>query len=114
MAVNVDAGRGMRRDVAVHMGLVVHIGDDDAALAVLRINHVPVVVIGQGEPLERVLVLVLRLEDEDGATIGDLGFGDNFADLMRVTRRRQTAISLSDGMEIGDGKTEGGLTDPWR
>ena len=74
----------MRGDVAIHVRLIVDRRDDDTRPAVLLDDAFPVFVLGHGERVEGMLVLILNLEEDDGPAVCDLCVGNDLANLACV------------------------------
>ena len=96
VAIDVDPGRGVWCDVALHVSLIVEVRDHNVGPAVLLEDSGPVVVVGHGIRVNGILVLVLRLEENDGPAIGDLRSGYDLANLVRVV-----VCGIEEGIGVG-------------
>jgi hypothetical protein len=84
VAVDVDGSRRVSGDAAVHVRFVVDVRHNNTRVAELSVDLAPVIVVRHREAIQGELVLVLELEDNNRAAVGDLCFGDDLADLVSV------------------------------
>ena len=86
VAVDIDLRGpvGARSKVSLRRSVVVDVGDDNASVAELLLDNGPVALVGELNAIDSARVLVLRLEEDDRAAVGDLGLGDDLTNVLDV------------------------------
>lgn len=89
MAVNIDLRSpvGARGEVSLGRGIVIDVWHNDTCVPELLLNDSPIVLVGEFDVVGGTGVLVLGLEENDGAAVGDLGLGDNLSDRAGVAKK---------------------------
>jgi hypothetical protein len=94
MPIDVHTCWRVGRDITEHMRLVVEVRHHDTRVLVLLCHSLPIFDLRHGVRSEGMLVLVLRLEENDRAAVGDLCLSNDSTDLGGVVVRRVEEVGI--------------------